>query len=623
MVIFHCYVSSPEGIYYDLGLSENLGGTREPSKNYWSIITFPIRLQFCGCPMVPRTHISCTKISMLGPTWAWYGMIWMAHDPLCIDRSQARCCEPTVASYLAPSIVLEHGPCLLLPTMMSGLCLTHLEAIRLLLGGKTGRWLRMHLSILLNVGMESHGPTAHTGSQIEWYWRHKLYKHLCIVGPGLPCAYCRFDAVAVIWSFSILFMGLKNHMWLGWKVPDHHTWSMILPLRGPYGDVCFQAPADIVVVADGTLEMRGTRVMRISQRCCATMAIHGHPWPLSETPWPFSCGKGFGCKTKNGSRASNRGIRSRDEGVAVLVNHPMSIVVQPSSGSKKFRADDNSTQGHAGGYQKNAVWCRMHVTITFVSTVFQHVRLAVGIPGMLPWKTGTWQAGYRSSKYFGEKGGSGAAQGDVMWCDEATASQMIHLEAKDAKVNANATTDIIRFVPVFLSYEIGFWWFLFNSAGESRTWERGRTWLIQEKTWIAWVSDLHAVGLMVVDSLILANLHWSSVNFREFLHYHRNPRSSVRGNLECARRCEGSVDLSKITAAVGYSLLDFSWLFKVANDQRHGFKHLFPLTIRQQHDLERTNMSCANFVTGIGSGTPTLESLGHSQQLFHQQSDSI
>ena len=40
--------------------------------------------------------------------------------------------------------------------------------------------------------------------------------------------------------------------------------------------------------------------------------------------------------------------------------------------------------------------------------------------------------------------------------------------------------------------------------------------LIQEKTWIAWVSDLHAVGLMVVDSLILANLHWSSVNFREF-----------------------------------------------------------------------------------------------------------
>ena len=71
-------------------------------------------------------------------------------------------------------------------------------------------------------------------------------------------------------------------------------------------DVCFQAPADIVVVADGTLEMRGTRVMRISQRCCSTMAIHG--------------------ETKNGSRASNRGIRSRDEGVAVLVDHPMSIV---------------------------------------------------------------------------------------------------------------------------------------------------------------------------------------------------------------------------------------------------------------------------------------------------------
>lgn len=65
---------------------------------------------------------------------------------------------------------------------------------------------------------------------------------------------------------------------------------MILPLRRPYGDVCFQAPADIVVVADGTLEMRGTRVMRIS-----TMLFHhGHPWPLSETPWPFSCGKGFG-----------------------------------------------------------------------------------------------------------------------------------------------------------------------------------------------------------------------------------------------------------------------------------------------------------------------------------------
>ena len=41
----------------------------------------------------------------------------------------------------------------------------------------------------------------------------------------------------------------------------------------------------------------------------------------------------------------------------------------------------------------------------------------------------------------------------MMICDEATVSQMIHLEAK---VNANATTDMIRFVPVFLSYEIGF-----------------------------------------------------------------------------------------------------------------------------------------------------------------------
>jgi hypothetical protein len=31
-------------------------------------------------------------------------------------------------------------------------------------------------------------------------------------------------------------------------------------------------------------------------------------------------------ETKNGSRASNRGIGSRDEGVAVLVNHPISIL---------------------------------------------------------------------------------------------------------------------------------------------------------------------------------------------------------------------------------------------------------------------------------------------------------
>ena len=225
---------------------------------------------WCHAPTWVAPRYPC--LGQHGHDMAWYG--WpMTHDPLCIDRSQARCCEPTVASYLAPSIVLEHGPCLLLPTMMSGLCLTHLEAIWLLLGGKTGRWLRMDLSILLNFGMESHGPTAHTGSQIEWYWRHKLYKHLCIVGPGLPCAYCRFDAVAVI-----LLMGLKNHMWLGRKVLDHHTWPMILPLRGPYGDVCFQAPADIVVVADGTLEMRRTRVMRISPRCCSTMAIHGHPW---------------------------------------------------------------------------------------------------------------------------------------------------------------------------------------------------------------------------------------------------------------------------------------------------------------------------------------------------------
>ena len=51
-------------IYCDLGLSENLD---------WSIITFPIRLQFCGCPMV-HPHELHQDIH----AWVNMGMIW--HD---------------------------------------------------------------------------------------------------------------------------------------------------------------------------------------------------------------------------------------------------------------------------------------------------------------------------------------------------------------------------------------------------------------------------------------------------------------------------------------------------------------------------------------------------------------
>ena len=103
----------------------------------------------------------------------------------------------------------------------------------------------------------------------------------------------------------------------------------------------------------------------------AMLFHHGHPWPSM-------------AKQKT---AAELPIEALDPEMRVwlswlIIPFPYCF---PSSGSKKFRAGDNST-GSCGWISTE---CRMHVTITYVSTVFRHFRLAVGISGMLPSQTAT------------------------------------------------------------------------------------------------------------------------------------------------------------------------------------------------------------------------------------------